>query len=235
MGNSDGMKSFRPLVAALAALTLAACGGSDDAASTPADDEPVTTEAPDVDLEPEPEPEPAPEPEPEAATEPEAEPTPAADPSCLVGSWLITGEQLTSYFAAIAADITTDGVGGIEFGVIGDVILDLDGSSYVYTADFDLEITIAEFEGFEGTGTSSGTASGTYDVVDGIITTTLGSSDLTVVVDVGGVAMSGSDLANGLLEQAPINEAPFDCDGPTIGFQVSDDASVRHPVTLVPA
>lgn len=141
---------------------------------------------------------------------------------------------MNSYYDALAAEINGDGLGAVDFDITGEVLLDLDGTNYVYTAAFELVLTIVDL-GTEGSGDASGTVSGTYEVVDGIITTTLGSSDLTVIVDVGGVTLSGSDLANGLLETVPINNAPFDCEGPTIGFQKSEDPSVRHPVVLTPA
>lgn len=63
-------------VACALALTVAACGGDDDAPTTTAEDEaPVATEP-----EPEAEPAPEPDPEPEAAPEPEPEPEPAPAP-----------------------------------------------------------------------------------------------------------------------------------------------------------
>lgn len=56
-----------------------------------------------------------------------------------------------------------------------------------------------------------------------------------MVVNIAGVILSGSDFANGILDSAPINGAPFDCAGPTIGFQVGDPAGPRHDVLLTPA
>ncbi len=65
---------------ATGALTLVACGGSDDDTG---EDDTATTVAPIAD-EPEPEPQPAPEPEPEPQPEPEPEPLPAPEPEPVV-------------------------------------------------------------------------------------------------------------------------------------------------------
>jgi hypothetical protein len=47
--------------------------------------------------------------------------------------------------------------------------------------------------------------------------------------------LSGSEFANGLLDSAPINDAAFDCAGPTISFQTSEVGGPGHDVLLTPA
>ena len=118
------------------------------------------------------------------------------------------------------------------FDIAGNVLLTFTETEYIYVADFDLTLEVA---GQSGTGDTGGTVSGTWDVVDGLVVTTLGESDLNVVVSIGGVTLTGSEFANGLLDSAPINNAAFDCAGPTISFQTSELGGPGHDVLLTPA
>jgi len=148
----------------------------------------------------------------------------------LIGSWVIDEDEMNKYYDALAADTGTGDDFDIE--IAGGVTLDFDGENYVYGAGFTLEL---EAGGISGEGVSTGGVSGTYTAADGVITTELGSSDLDVVINVAGITVNGSDMANGALTDLPINNAPFDCEGPTLGFQSGADDSVRHDVLLKPA
>ncbi len=213
-----------------------------DTVSDPPDTEPspVDTEPEPVESAPETAPEPGPEPAPEPGPEPEAAPEPepgsdapagdGSDGSCLVGAWVITEDQLNAYYDVLEASLATGGPGP-TFDIVGDVLLTFGETVYSYTADFDL---ILDVVGQQGTGATTGTVSGEWDVVDGLVTTMLGSSDLDIVIDIAGTTVSGSDFGNGLLDSAPINNAPFDCAGPTIGFQADATGDVRHDVLLTP-
>jgi hypothetical protein len=226
---------------------LAACGGSDSDADSDAPPdttivtqvtEPVVTEAVVTEaVEPEPtETEPTEtepvvtEPAAPAQTEPVVtEPEPAG-PECLVGDWVITEDELNAYYDALEAGFSASGPAP-TFDVSGQVLLTFTPTEYVYTGNFDLTLGIA---GQEGTGTSTGTVGGTWTTADGVIVAETTKTDLSVSVSIGGVTFDGSELANGLLNDAPINAAPYDCDGPTLGFQTGD-GSPRHTVTLTPA
>jgi cysteine synthase len=240
---------FRAFVVA-ASLALVACGASDDTADKPAPtvEESAEPEAdgvpdtvadvvpaadPEADPEPEPEPAPAPETAPEPAPEPESEPEAAESGSddCLVGAWRITEAEMNAYYDALEANLASAGPAP-TFDIAGEVLLTLTPTDYIYIADFDLTLDLL---GQTGTGVASGTASGTWSSADSIITTELGSSDLDVVVTVAGITLSGSDFANGLLDSVPINNASFNCDGPTVSFQAGELATTRHDVTLTPA
>jgi hypothetical protein len=238
---------FRALAVA-ASLALVACGTSDDAADEPVSTveesaEPEADAAPETVAEPEPDaaPETVAEPvatepvatEPVAtepvATEPEATDSDAED--CLVGSWLVTEDEMNGYYDVLETNLSADGPAP-TFDITGDVLLSFTPTEYVYTADFELFLEVA---GQSGNGVVSGTANGTWSSADGIITTEQVSSDLELMVTVAGITLNGSDFAGGLLDSVPINDAPFDCAGPTLSFQAGVDEKTRHDVALTPA
>jgi hypothetical protein len=149
------------------------------------------------------------------------------DPACLVGDWQIAEDQMQSFY-----DATTGEVEGITFEVVGGVDLSFTVDEYRYTSDFTL---LLDVEGAgSGEGVATGGLGGSYTAEDGVITTTLVDNDLAVVVTVLGQTIDGSDLAGGLLESDPINEAPFDCStgNPVLQFETSTG---RTPVELTPA
>lgn len=253
-------------------VALAACGGSDEAASsvpvtaaTTETVEPSTTEPAPVETEPAPvgtepapvETEPAPtttdtvaagtgedpvetDPAP-VETDPaplETDPAPpttgsadGADASCLIGDWVITEDELNAYYDAVTANIDTGGP-PVDFEVAGQTSITFTENEYVYTGNFDLMLDIA---GTTTTAVSTGTVSGTWEAVDGVLISTITENDLDIVATAGGVTIDGSQFADGLIASAPINEAPFDCAGPTLGFQAGDTGAVRHDVLLTPA
>jgi hypothetical protein len=138
---------------------------------------------------------------------------------------------MNAYDDASEANLASSGPAPI-FDIEGDVLLALTPTGYVYTADFDLTLDLV---GQTGTGVASRTAIVTWTATDGTITTEAGSSGLDVVVIVAGLTLSGSDLADGLLNSLLINNAPFSCDGPTVSFQAGELETTRHDVTLTPA
>lgn len=237
-------------------LTLAACGGGDDDAGSSIDA--VTTSAPETTAPETTAPAPTTTDAPSgggggggAATTAPAEtttvpttappttaPTPTTVPpttaaptpgGCLVGNWVITQDEMNAFYDTLEATVGAP----LDITVSGQTLLDLTADTYLYTADFDLVVSAV---GTSGEGQSSGTVSGTYTADDGVIVTTLGSSNLSVIVTVGGQTLDESAFANGLLGSVPINDAPYDCSGPTpvIMFETADPG-VRHPVTLTPA
>ena len=257
MSHDRSMNSPRTSVAIVlvSLVTLAACGGSDadsdeaDATitvatevTTPATEPPATeppaTEPPATESAPtEP---PATEP---PATEPPAPAAPVetaapateapADESgadCLVGDWVITEAELNAYYDALEAALSASGPAP-TFDIAGQALVTFTPADYTYTANFDLTLGVA---GQEGTGASTGTVSGTWTPVDGVILAETTDSNLTVSVSIGGITFDGSELANGLLDSSPINAAPFDCAGPTLDFQTGE-GTPRHSVTLTPA
>ena len=153
---------------------------------------------------------------------------PASSGSCLVGSWVITESEMNGFYDAVEAGIPGPGV---DFTIEGDVLLTFTEDTYVYNGDFVLTLQVA---GSDGVGESTGSVSGTYETVDGILITTVTDSSLDLTMTINGVTVSGDDMVNGAINANPLSEAPFDCDGPTIYFQVGAGDS-RHPVKLTPA
>lgn len=195
---------------------------TEPAATEPPATEPVATEPP------------ATEP---AATEPPADTAapvtepPADGPECLVGDWIITEAEMNAYYDALEAALAAEAGTSPTIDVAGNVGLQFTPTDYTYTGNFDLTLAVA---GQEGNGTSTGTVAGTWSGDDGVIVTELGESDLTVSVSIGGITLDGSDLANGLLNDLPINAAPYDCEGPSLEFRTGA-GTPRHTVTLTPA
>lgn len=192
--------------------TLAPSGGASDTTAPPTTTAPTTV---------------APTTTAPAPTTPPTTAAPSAD--CLVGDWVITQDEMNAFYDTIESQVG----GPFAITIAGQTGLTLTADTYQYVADFDLTL---EVSGITGQGASSGTVSGTYVADDGIIVTELGSSDLSVIVTVGGTTLDESDFANGLLGSVPINDAPYDCSGPSpvLMFKTADDG-VRHPVTLTPA
>ncbi|MEQ8439733.1 MAG: hypothetical protein RIB65_19740 [Ilumatobacter fluminis] len=190
-------------------------GGGGAATTAPAETTTVPTTAP-----------PTTAPAPTTVPPTTAAPTPG---ECLVGNWVITQDEMNAFYDTLEATVDAP----LDITVSGQTLLDLTADTYLYTANFDLTVDVA---GQSGTGQSTGTVSGTYSAVDGVIVTTLGSSDLNVIISVMGQTIDGSSMANGWLTAAPINDSPYDCSGPTpvIMFETADPG-VRHPVTLTPA
>ena len=247
----EGMSSSRRLVSVLAtsALVLVACGGSEDAEPSPtsttttvaAADEPAVTEPAPTTTEPasagaaavETDPAPVETDPPPVETDPAPTTAPddGADGSCLIGDWVITQDEMNAYYDTVTAGIDAGG-SEVDIDIVGQTFLTFTESEYVYTADFDLTLAVV---GTTGTGVATGTVSGTWEATDGRVVTVLGANDLSVIVTVGGQTVDGSDVADGFLTSSPINDAPYDCAGPTLGFQAGSTGEIRHDVTLTPA
>ena len=159
---------------------------------------------------------------------------------CLVGDWVITNAEMNAYYSALAANA---GDGMVSFTVpTGQVFLTFTPDTYQYSSDFEIVVSVS---GIDGTGTSTGTVSGTWEGSDGVVTTTLGESNLDVEITVagqvidlfgGGGSADGSGTVNSILESAPINDAPYSCAGPTPTIEfLAGGAGQRHTVTLTPA
>ena len=143
---------------------------------------------------------------------------------------MITQDEMNGYYDALEAALSANGPAP-TLDLTGQVLLTFTPAEYIYTGNFDLTLGVA---GQEGTGSSAGTVRGTWTAADGVIVSETTSTDLSVSVSIGGITFDGTELANGLLDDAPINAAPFDCDGPTLGFQTGE-GTPRHSVTLTPA
>lgn len=149
------------------------------------------------------------------------------DGECLVGTWVVTEEQMNVFYDALEAEMDAPA----ELGVAGQAVLDLGPDTYEWRPEFVLELTVA---GTTGTGDASGSITGEYVTADGVITTMSEVNQLELIVEVGGQTIDGSDLGNEMLNSAPINDAPYECaDGSvTIWFSTADGSV---PIALAPA
>jgi hypothetical protein len=241
-------------LAVVGGLSLVACGGSDEASSATlaelvetstteaaavtdpvpvvTDPVPVVTDPVPVETDPVPvETDPVP-----VETDPvpvETDPVPVATeprgslPDCLVGDWTVTDSEMNAYYDALAS-----GIPNLSIDTVGNVGMTFTGTDYVYIGDFTLMLEVA---GQSGSGDATGSASGTYVVEDGIINSELVSSDLNIVITVGGTTVDGSSLGNAFLAANPLVDTPVSCDGPTLMFQSGETGATRHPVVLTPA
>jgi hypothetical protein len=164
-------------------------------------------------------------------TDPPATEAPAPDTGeCLVGDWVVTEEQMDAYYSGLMgtleAPLTIDTVGSAPLSFAAD-------GTYEWAPGFALTVEVA---GATGTGDVSGTITGKWSAVDGVVTTFSDLNALVVSITVNGVSFDGADLANGLLNSTPINGVTYSCDGPSpvLDFQTADPA-VTVPVTLTPA
>ena len=170
-----------------------------------------------------------------APTTPEttAEPTvPSADDdgSCLVGSWLVTDEQMNAYYTGLMGTVdapitmVATGSAGLTFNADG---------TYAWAPDFTLVVDVV---GAHGTGHTTGSITGSWSAADGVLATASDVNAVDLAITVNGTTFSGSDLANGLLASSPIAGVTYSCVGgtPVIDFKTADPA-VTVPVTLAPA
>jgi hypothetical protein len=163
---------------------------------------------------------------PTTTTEPDPDPA-----TCLVGDWIVSEEEMNVFYEAVRGNSP----GLDQLSVTGFTTLSFTAEGrYEYGPAFTLTLATA---GITGTGEASGVVGGTYEVADGIITTTLDTPGLQVIVNIGGQTLDGSDIAGGFLTAVPINNAPYRCTGDTleIDFQVDGTGAVRVPIVLVPA
>jgi len=228
-------------LAAVSALVLAACGGSDGVSSSDTAASIVATTTTAV--------EPAPttvEPAPTTnaptttaaavVTDPPATDPPVTtaaadtDGSCLVGQWVVTEEEMNKFYDALEA--TVDSPLTIDVEGSAPLTFSADGT-YRWDPGFTLVVEVA---GTVGTGEASGDITGNWSASEGVVTTASDVNALKVSITVGGVTIDGDDLANGFLNSSPINGVTYSCDGPApvLDFKTADP-DVTVPITLTPA
>ncbi|MEX2626679.1 MAG: hypothetical protein WD225_07325 [Ilumatobacteraceae bacterium] len=148
------------------------------------------------------------------------------DGACLVGTWVVSEEQMNVFYDALEAEMDVPA----ELGVVGQAVLELGPDTYEWRPEFVLELTVA---GTTGTGDASGSITGEYVTADGVITTMSEVNQLELVVEVGGQTIDGSDLGNEMLNSAPINDAPYECvDGSVTIWFTTADGSVPIALSL---
>ncbi|HSL73995.1 MAG TPA: hypothetical protein VK853_05995 [Ilumatobacteraceae bacterium] len=150
------------------------------------------------------------------------------DGSCLVGEWVVTEEEMDAFYAGlmgtVEAPLTIDTTGSAPLTFRAD-------GTYSWAPAFTLTIEVA---GAVGEGVVSGSIDGAWTAADGIVTTMSDVNAIDVSITVNGVTFSGSDVANGLLNESPVNGVTYSCDGPVLDFKTADPG-VTVPVTLTPA
>jgi hypothetical protein len=159
----------------------------------------------------------------ESGAESAAEVEALSGPECLIGDWYIEQDQMQVFYDALGA-----ANGNLDFTIDGGTGLSFTESSFSYTPEFTLLLTVA---GIDGTGTISGAIGGEYTADEAVITTAQETNDTSLTVTVGGVTQDGGALFGSLLAASPIHSAPYECtaQGPLIQFDTGDD---RVPVQL---
>lgn len=149
------------------------------------------------------------------------------DPECLIGDWVLTQEQMQSFYDALGEE--TDGITFIAEGSAG---LGFTATDYRWTPEFTLNFEVA---GVMGQGITSGTLGGTYTASEGIITTTVGDNNLSATVTINGATQDGSDLLGAVISSDPINDTPYDCSDPDAPVLQFETATGRTPIVLTRA
>ena len=174
-------------------------------------------------------------------TDAEVEPTDAAaegstesttpsdplDPACLIGDWVLTQEQMQSFYDAVASETE-----GITLTAEGSAGLSFTDTDYRWTPEFTL---ILDFAGVEGRGVTTGTLGGTYTAAAGVITTTVGDNNLSATLTINGAEQDGSELLGAFISSDPINDTPYDCTDPDAPELQFETATGRTPIVLVRA
>ncbi len=149
---------------------------------------------------------------------------------CLVGTWLWTSEELQRFWDVIESQSQPATGEHVDFTSDGEITLEIraDGT-FTYSVDYSVTIGVA---GVGATNSLAGDLSGSYAVEEGTITTENVENTIDITSSVPGVDPStlGDQL---LIEDNPINESPFHCEGENL---VLDVATVdgRTPVTFIP-
>ncbi len=153
-----------------------------------------------------------------------ATPSDPLDPACLVGDWVLTQEQMQSFYDAVASEAE-----GITFTAEGSAGLSFTATDYRWTPEFTLVLEVA---GLEGRGATSGTLGGTYTAADGVITTTVGDNNLSATLTINGAEQDGSEILGAFITSDPINDTPYDCSDPDAPVLQFETATGRTPVVL---
>ncbi len=153
---------------------------------------------------------------------------PAADVpagTCLVGSWVMPGDQMQSFYDQAIGDTPAD------LTVSGQVLVDFTGEgTYEYTPDFTL---LLEIMSVEATGNLTGSIRGEYTSDDGIIITSNNATDVEVKLLIDGQPMDGTEQFEQMMAISPINDAPYECSGDTATIKfATGEGNPRTPVQL---
>ena len=172
------LHSFRGAIALLALVAVAVGCGDDEAASVPSDASVATlaptTENVDTTRDSAAPTTAAPATDPPVAAAPASTAAPAEpagdDGSCLVGDWVVTDEQMGAFYdglmRTVEAPLTIDTVGSAPFSFRAD-------GTYEWAPAFDLTVEAA---GQVGIGVVSGSITGNWSAVDGVVATTSDST-----------------------------------------------------------
>lgn len=150
-----------------------------------------------------------------------AEEIPAS--TCLLGSWVMPGAQMQSYYNQLSvdssADLTVSGEVHVHFTSEG---------TYEYTPDFTLLLEIMSMEAF---GDLTGSIRGEYASDDGTITTKHNANDVSMQMLINGKPMDGTAAFETMLAALPISDAPYECSGDTATIMfATGEGSPRTPV-----
>lgn len=161
------------------------------------------------------------------AESPTAEALNLEPPTCLIGDWYISQDELQVFYDSVSD--ATDGA--VSFVADGDTTLSFDGAEFAYTPDLVLTISTPATE---GVATLAGTISGEYAADQTTVATSNETVDVTYDYVVGGVTQDASVIFGNALLGSPINGGTYECTpaGPLISF---DNGFGRVPVQLVPA
>lgn len=153
-----------------------------------------------------------------------------ASGDCLVGAWVVTDEQMNAFYDGLMT--TVDAPIGIVATGSAALTFDDDGT-YTWAPDFDLAVDVA---GTAGTGVATGSITGSWTVADGVVTASSARNELELSITIGGTTITGSDLANGMLNSSPVSDVTYSCasDAPVLDFATADP-DVTVPVILTPA
>jgi hypothetical protein len=237
-------------LALLGAISLAACGGSDESVDDSSADttavvttisdtepEPTVTEATELEITTTSAAAEAPDDTVPATTDPpptdapqSAAPAEDVDGSCLVGEWVVTEDGMNAFYDGVTATLSVP----LTMSVEGSAPITFHADhTYAWAPAFTLTVEVV---GQVGTGVSGGSIIGDWSATDGVLTTSAEVNALEVEVTIAGVTLDEGDFANGLLNGSPVNGVTYSCDGPTpvLNF-LTGDPDVTVPVALEPA
>lgn len=114
--------------------------------------------------------------------------TDSDSPRCLIGGWVATGEKLERWYRSF---VEVDGV--VVNSVSGEILLTFDDSDFIYsTREITVEMTISDQA---ATTTISGGTAGSYLAFpDGLMSTSIDTSDLAGTATVSGIEFTTDEL-----------------------------------------
>lgn len=150
-----------------------------------------------------------------------------AEPGCLIGDWVASGAGLENWYRSFLPD---EGI--ILNSALGELLLSFSDADFIYTTrEITLSLSIAEQDAVTRI---TGGVAGTYDASsDGIMSSSVDSSDLTGSATVSGITLTTEDLGIDLTDAGSF--VGYQCTGGKLILETQSAGTGTAILELEPA